>query len=94
MKNYVITYHLRNTWDDYSQFYEALKTNYPEYQHALEETWFIKTDDEPQQILDNIKPYLKSNDTIFVVEITDNYVGWMQKAVWKWLKMENGYSEK
>ena len=91
MKNYIITYQIRNPWEYYGDFYDAIKKNYPEYQHALEESWFIKTDDEPQKIIDNIKSYLKKNDSVFVVEITDKYAGWMPKSLWKWLKLENGY---
>ena len=88
MKTYIITYWLRSPWDNYFPFYDAIKSNYPEWQHPLEETWFIKTDDEPQQIINNIKPLLKDTDSIFVVEITNNYAGWMPKSIWKWLKSE------
>ena len=37
-------------------------------------------------IIDDIKPYLKEHDSIFVVEITDKCAGWMPKSIWPWLK--------
>ena len=93
MKTYIITYHLKNTWENYSEFYEAIKESYPEFQHFQEEAWLVKTDDTAKEIIAKIKPFLKRGDTIFVVEITDNYEGFIAKSVWKWLKLENGYNK-
>ena len=86
MKTYVIIYQLRNEWENYMSFYEALKTNYPKYNHTTESSWFVKTDDTPQQIVDNIKPFLYPRDTIIVGELTDKHAGFMQTSLWSWLK--------
>jgi len=86
MKNYIISYWFKDCSKNYFPFYDAIKKNYPEWQHPLEETWFVHTDDSAQQIINNIKPFLSERDCIFVAEITDNYAGWMAKSAWEWLK--------
>ena len=86
MKNYIISYWLKDCSKNYFPFYDAIKKNYPKYQHPLEESWLVQTDDSAQEIFEKIRPFLPETDCIFVAEITDNYAGWMFKSIWAWLK--------
>ena len=85
MKTYIVAYQFRNHRKNYTSFYEAIKTNYPEWQHPLESLWLIRTDETPSQIFGRLQPHLDNTDSIFVVEITDSREGWMPKSMWEWL---------
>lgn len=86
MKTYIVTYQFRNYSKNYTSFYEAIKTNYPEWQHPMESLWLIRTDEIPLEIFGKLKPYLGDTDSIFVAEITDSHEGWMSSSFWSWIK--------
>ena len=67
-------------------FYDAIKSNYPKYQHMLEDSWLIKTDETADEIVSKLQEKLPLSASLFVAEITDNYQGWVGKSVWEWLK--------
>ena len=93
MKNYIVSYNFRDFTRNYLDFYDTLKKHYPEWQHPMENSWLIKTDDTAEQINEVLRPKLYDGDSIFIAEITDNYAGWMGRSAWKWLKSENGYQK-
>lgn len=87
-KLFLVSYDLRHINKDYSKLYEAIK-NEGEWRHALESTWFIKTNPNncADLIYKNIKPTISEDDTLFIVDITEcQNAGWMGKNTWKWLK--------
>ena len=67
-------------------FYDAIKSNYPKYQHMLEDSWLIRTDETADEIVSKLREKLPLSASLFVAEITDNYQGWVGKGVWEWLK--------
>ena len=40
------------------------------------------------EINDKIHQYLDKNDTLFVVEVTSNYQGWINKKDWDFVNKE------
>lgn len=67
-------------------FYDTIKSNYPKYQHMLEDSWLIRTDETADEIVAKLREKLPLSASLFVAEITDNYQGWVGKGVWEWLK--------
>ena len=92
-KNYIITYWIRNVGDNYSPFYEAIKSNFPDYTHPQENLWIIRSDDTANRIMNKIKPFMNDNDSLFVVEMGNDNAGWMPKTMWEWL-LDNTANEK
>lgn len=85
MRKYIITYWIRNVDKNYSRFYEAIKSNFPDNIHPQENLWLVWSDDTARRIADRIKPFLNDNDSLFVAEITDDHSGWMPKTMWEWM---------
>ena len=100
MKTYIISYNLRSSYRNYSDFYDAIKTNMPENRHILETAWIVKTDLTAKEILNLLTPHLHfadyDCDTIFVSEINkDNMNGLIASTLWPFIKgEENNDKEK
>lgn len=89
MKTYIISYWFRDNTINYMDFYDAIKFNYPRYQHMLEDSWLIRTDETADEIVSKLREKLPLSASIFVAEITDNCEGWIGKGTWEWLKNLN-----
>lgn len=88
MKNYIISYDLRDRKKDYVPLYAVIKTAFPEYWHILEQTWLVKTDMTAKEIFKKIWPEFGEEDLVFVAEINhENCEGLIPRTAWGWLDM-------
>lgn len=90
MKKYIITYHFRNNSRNYSSFYEAIKTNFPENKHIIESAWIVNSDKTAKEISKLLTPHLHFEnydcDTLFVAEIDKtNVEGMIAKSAWPFI---------
>ena len=90
MKTYIITYQLRNREKAYDDFYNAIKENMPEYRHAMESVWIVRSDKTAGEIVKLLSPhlyFLQSHcDMIFVSEINkENVDGMIAKSYWPFI---------
>ena len=95
MKTYIISYNLSNSARNYSDFYDAIKTNMPENRHMLETAWIVKPDLTANEILKLLKPHLHfvdyDCDTIFVSEINNgNMNGVIASSLWPFITDKEG----
>lgn len=67
-KSKIISYDLCTPGKNYDDLYKYLK-GYQVWAHITESTWFISTDKSCQEIRDEIKDIVDSNDVIFVGEL-------------------------
>lgn len=88
MKTYIISYTIRDKSANCADFYSTIKSNYPEWQHVLEESWLIKTEDSAEEIFSKLNEKLPLHASLFIAEITNNCEGWIAKSAWEWLKGE------
>jgi hypothetical protein len=65
---YLITYDLNSPGQNYEALYEAIKRQ-GEWNHALQNTWFVKSQHSASQIRTNLKSALDSGDKLFVCVI-------------------------
>ena len=100
MKKYIITYHFRSNSRNYSPFYEAIKTNFPENRHIIESAWIVNSDKTAKEISQLLIPHLHFEnhdcDTLFVAEIDKtNVEGMIGKSLWPFItdKKENDDEE-
>lgn len=90
MKKYIITYHFHSNSRNYSPFYEAIKTNFPENRHIIEPAWIINTDKTAKEIVELLLPHLYFKDhccdSLFVAEIDKtNVEGMIGKSLWPFI---------
>lgn len=81
----LITYDLKGQ-KDYSGFYEVLKSA-STWWHYLDSTWLVKTEDTPTMWLNKLKPHIHEvSDSLFIVEINNNYQGWLPEKAYEWIR--------
>ncbi len=84
---YLISYDLNKSGQDYNSLYQAIKdSSSGQWWHYLDSTWIIKSYLSVQQVSDNIKSKMDGNDSLFVIEVKNNYSGWLPKDAWKYLR--------
>lgn len=85
----MISYDLHKPGQDYNELISAIE-NYKAYTKINKSDWLIYTTDSCTQIRDNLKKYIDSNDTLFVVELSENPGWWasfnLREGAVKWLK--------
>ncbi len=86
MKLYIITYGIKDFSHDYAEFYEVIKSNYPEWKHFVESGWLIKTEDTAAEICAKLLPKMANRDSIFIAEVGEDKEGLIAKSIWEWIK--------
>lgn len=91
MKLLIVTFSLRNSQRDYSQFFVSLRGNVVQWWHFIEQTCVVLTNHSVQTLTDALLPYLESTDSLLIAEIRPHEVqGWLPPSAWNWL---NGVAE-
>ena len=80
----LITYDLNRPGQDYTALHNAIKS-YGTWWHHLESTWLIQTTETPEQCFNRLSPHLDQNDNMLVIEVKQNYWGWLPQKAWEWL---------
>lgn len=86
----LITYDLNKPGQDYSSLYEEIKKA-GTWWHHLDSTWIISTSQTPVEWQKRLQEHLDENDSLLVIEVCNNYQGWLPEKAWKWLR-ERDYS--
>lgn len=85
MKVYCISYNLKKAGESYKNLYDEIK-NCGEWWRYLESTWLVSSELEVNEIAERLAKHIDlSSDNFLVMEITDNYEGWMPKSSWLWI---------
>jgi hypothetical protein len=86
MAAYMITYDLNSTGQKYDEVIKAIKDSGSYWCTFWKSSFLIKSNLTPNQITDNIKPYLDSNDRLIVIEVLNNYQGWLTEEQWTFIR--------
>lgn len=84
-KIYLISYDLNKIGKNYSDLYTTIKNHYT-WWHYLDSTWLIYTSESTNQIWNRFSSIIDNNDSILIIEVKDNYQGWLPKEAWIWIK--------
>jgi len=80
----LITYDKKNFLKNYDSFYNTIKTA-NSWWHHLNNTWLIKTDEDPTYWYNLLAPHILANDRLLIIEVKPNYQGWLNEDAWKWI---------
>ncbi|HJD12909.1 MAG TPA: hypothetical protein IAA03_03820 [Candidatus Ruminococcus avistercoris] len=85
-----ITYDLNSEGQNYEDVIKTIKDCAVDgkWYSCWRSSYLIKTDMKVDEINDKIHQYLDKNDTLFVVEVTSNYQGWINKKDWDFVNKE------
>lgn len=88
MPAYMITYDLNATGQKYDQVIQAIKDSSwnSAWCSYWKSSWLIKSNLTVSEIQQKIKPFLDNNDRLFVVEVNNNYSGWLTDDEWKYIR--------
>ena len=83
----MISYDLNKSGQNYNDLYEAIKKSSDGvWMHYLDSTWLIRTQLSTEQVYERIKPCLDDNDNFLIIEVKNNYYGWLPNDAWNYLK--------
>ena len=85
MKVFLISYDLKKPGRNYDDLYKKIKS-FGKWYHCLESVWIIKTSSTLQKVSDELVNQIDDNDRLLVVEIKNNYSGWMPRKFWNWMR--------
>lgn len=90
---YIISYDLNKSGQDYQKLYKAIKEcSTGIWIHCLDSTWLIKSYKSTSEIQRILKNAIDDNDSLLVMEVKNNYSGWLPKDVWDYLSDMFKYS--
>lgn len=83
---YLITYDINTAVKNYDDLYAAIKGISGDFQHPLESTWLVSTDEPIKNLYDVLRPLISDRDHLLILRMNSKYYGWLSKNVWDWLK--------
>lgn len=86
MSTYLITYDLNAQGQNYERVIKAIKECSVSWYSAWKSSYLIKSNMTTKQINDCISQNLDGNDTLFVIEVNDNYNGRLIETDWDKVK--------
>ena len=86
MSVYLITYDLNAQGQNYEKVIETIKNCSVAWYSAWKSSYLIKSSMTAKQINDSVTQHLYGNDTLFVIEVKDNYNGRLEETDWNVIK--------
>ena len=69
---------------DSEELFGALRKQGP-WWHYMKPTWLIYTDKTPEEVVDNLKPYVQGHGRLLVAPLTRPFQGILPKDAWDWI---------
>lgn len=92
MAVYMVTYDLNNPGQRYDDVIQAIKeASTGVWCTYWESSYLIQSNLSVQQVFDRIAPHLDSNDKLLIIEVKENYQGWLENNQWEYIR-ENIFS--
>ena len=87
MAAYMITYDLNSVGQKYDEVIKAIKdSSTGAWCSYWKSSYLIKSNLTPNQISSKIKPHLDGNDSLIIIEVKNNYQGWLKETQWKYIR--------
>jgi len=87
MAVYMITYDLNSTGQKYDEVIKAIKdSSTGVWCSYWKSSYLIKSNLTVDQVSGKITPHLDSNDRLIVIEVKQNYHGWLTEEQWKYIR--------
>ncbi len=80
----IVTLDITSPSLDRQKLFDVLKKQ-GRWWHYMKPTWLIYTDKSPDEIADNLKPYIQGHGRLLIVPLTRPFQGFLPKAAWEWI---------
>jgi hypothetical protein len=81
----IVTYDLRGAAGSYEEFFDALKSE-DSWSHYLRSTWLVATNKSPDEMFQELRPFLRSGDHLLVTSLSRDRQGWLPHKAWEWIR--------
>lgn len=86
MAVYLITYDLNKSGQDYENVIDQIKkASTGSWCSYWKSSYLIKSNLTPEQIIENLKPYIDGNDRFLIIEVVNNKSGWLTEKQWNYI---------
>ncbi len=86
---FLITYDLNKPGQNYNKLYDEIKKA-ARWWHYLDSTWIIETQISADIWQERLKKHvIDDDDYLLVIQVCDNYQGWLPEKAWEWLRKLN-----
>lgn len=89
MAVYLVTWDLNKEKPNYAQARANFLAKLDEYENisdpGLDSVRFVSTSWSANQVSDDLRERLDSNDRIIVLSMTGDHQGWLSQSVWDWI---------
>ncbi|CUO53145.1 Uncharacterised protein [[Eubacterium] contortum] len=87
MSVYMITYDLNSEGQNYEKVTQSIKdASTGAWCSYWKSSYLIKSNLTAEQVSKKITPHIDSNDRLIVIEVRENYWGWLTDKQWKYIK--------
>ena len=87
---YMITYDLNAPGQDYSGLIATInECSTGNIFSAWKSSYLIQSNLTVEKIMEKINPHMDRNDNLIVIEVTNNYSGWLNLEDGSWDKVKN-----
>lgn len=80
----LVTLDLTSPSLDRQKLFDVLKKQ-GTWWHYMKPTWLLYTDKTPDQIVDNLKPYISGHGRLLVVPLERPFQGLLPEDAWEWI---------
>ena len=81
---YCISYEIDTDSHPYYGLFGEL-THFDACYQCLDNTWLISTSENADEIWQRLRTYITRDDFMFIIEVTDDFNGWLPKEAWEWI---------
>lgn len=93
MRLFNITYELKNSDQDYTAFFDALKGE-ASYIQCLKTSWFVRSERTRADIYNHLKSFLEDSDLLLISETKLELLsGWLPQDSVTWLQQQEPNQE-
>lgn len=87
-KPFLITYDLNSPGQRYDQVITTIKENLSTgvWCTFWKSSFLLRSELTPNQMMDKLKPYIDSGDRFLIIEVTNNYQGWLNTDDWEYIQ--------
>lgn len=85
MNVYAICYELNRPGHSYKDMHKTI-AEFGHWWHQLDSTWLLRTEKTANEVARALRSHMAPNDRLLVIQVTDDYQGWLPKEAWEWIR--------